>query len=325
MARTVRRAATATVALLVLLASGVADAASPAETSLLDMVNGARAAHGKAPLAWYWDLADDAKSHSAAMMSAGQIYHNPDLGSVTTGWTVLAENVGVSGDAEGVFDAFMDSPTHRANILGDFEYIGIGAAESAGLIWATMIFMKGDFVPLPFADIEDSIFLEDILWLTQDGSRFACNPPIGDLFCPTAPVEREWMAEFVAVTLDLPAATIDYFVDDGDSLFEDSINRVARAGISFGCNPPSNTHFCPDRILNRGEMAAFFVRALALANGGAGDYFTDDDDSVFESDIDKVAAAGISFGCNPPSNTMYCLERILNRGEISAFLQRALD
>ncbi len=93
----------------------------------------------------------------------------------------------------------------------------------------------------------------------------------------------------------------------------------------FGCNPPTNDRFCPDRILNRGEMAAFFVRALGLTDGGSGDFFVDDDDSVFRNDIDKVAVAGITYGCNPPQNTMFCPTRTLNRGEIAAFLQRGIE
>ena len=51
-------------------------------------------------------------------------------------------------------------------------------------------------------------------------------------------------------------------------------------------------------------MAAFLVRALGLTatNGNA---FIDDA-SVFEKDIDKLSASGITQGCNPPPNTKFC-------------------
>ena len=40
----------------------------------------------------------------------------PNLGSVTTGWKALGENVGVGPDVSSLFDAFMGSSAHRSNI-----------------------------------------------------------------------------------------------------------------------------------------------------------------------------------------------------------------
>ncbi len=53
----------------------------------------------------------------------------------------------------------------------------------------------------------------------------------------------------------------DWFVDDEDSPFEDSINALAVVGVTNGCSEDS---FCPDRPLSRAEMASFFVRSLNL-------------------------------------------------------------
>ena len=36
----------------------------------------------------------------------------------------------------------------------------------------------------------------------------------------------------------VPASDEDYFLDDDGNRFEDVINRIARAGITVGCNPP---------------------------------------------------------------------------------------
>ena len=72
-------------------------------------------------------------------------------------------------------------------------------------------------------------------------------------------------------------------------------------------------------------MAAFLVRALGLTDAGPGDLFADDDDSVFADDIDKIATAEITRGCNPPSNTNYCPDRAVTRGQMAAFLRRASD
>ena len=48
-------------------------------------------------------------------------------------------------------------------------------------------------------------------------------------------------------------------------------------------------------------MAAFLNRGLDLP-AATTDYFADDNGTVFEGDINAVAAAGISKGCNPPAN-----------------------
>ena len=70
-------------------------------------------------------------------------------------------------------------------------------------------------------------------------------------------------------------------------------------------------------------MAAFLVRALGLPDGESID-FIDDDWSVFESDIEALAAAGITRGCNPPDNDRFCPNDPVTRGQMAAFLHRAL-
>jgi hypothetical protein len=39
---------------------------------------------------------------------------------------------------------------------------------------------------------------------------------------------------------------------------------VADARITLGCNPPTNTNFCPGSDVTRGQMAGFLTRALGL-------------------------------------------------------------
>ncbi|HSJ34287.1 MAG TPA: S-layer homology domain-containing protein [Acidimicrobiia bacterium] len=52
--------------------------------------------------------------------------------------------------------------------------------------------------------------------------------------------------------------------------------------------------------------------------------FADDDGSLFEADIETLAAAGITAGCNPPDNTRFCPDAPVTRGEMAVFLTRAL-
>jgi S-layer homology domain len=112
------------------------------------------------------------------------------------------------------------------------------------------------------------------------------------------------------------------FVDDDGNIHEGAIEAIAEAGITRGCNPPVNDRFCPRDEVTREVMAAFFVRALHLPTTNR-DYFTDDTNSTFENDINRLAASGITLGCNPPANTRFCPRQNITRGEMAAMLSRA--
>ena len=72
-------------------------------------------------------------------------------------------------------------------------------------------------------------------------------------------------------------------------------------------------------------MAAFLVRALKYTDNGGGDLFVDDDGSIFEHDIDCLGTAGVTKGCNPSDgNIKFCPDKNVTRGQMAAFLHRAL-
>jgi hypothetical protein len=108
-------------------------------------------------------------------------------------------------------------------------------------------------------------------------------------------------------------------------VFEADIEWLAAQGITKGCNPPVNDMYCPNDPTTRGQMAAFFHRALAsvlsvdLRDAVA---FTDTAGLAFEADIAWLSAAGITSGCNPPQNDMYCASGLVTRGQMAAFLHR---
>jgi hypothetical protein len=167
-----------------------------------------------------------------------------------------------------------------------------------------------------FRDIVDSVFADDIMWAATEGLTKGCTDT---LFCPDEPVTRGQMAAFLTRALDLAPTGSDFFTDDDGSIFEDDINRLATAGITTGCSP---TAFCGDDPVSRAQMAAFLNRAFVLADLGS-DTFTDDDGSIFEDDIERLAAAGITKGCNPPTNDRFCPDATVTRGELTAFLRRS--
>ena len=155
------------------------------------------------------------------------------------------------------------------------------------------------------------------------GITTGCNPPVNDRYCPDAAVTRGQMAAFITRARQLAASGDDFFTDDSDDVFERSINSIARAGITVGCNPPVNDRFCPDRPMTRGQMAAMLARALALPSS-PGDHFVDDDGSIFENAINRIALAGITVGCNPPVKDRFCPDTLITRAQMATFLTRAL-
>ena len=166
----------------------------------------------------------------------------------------------------------------------------------------------------PFADIAGNTFAADIAWLYGSGITTGCS---ATLFCPDDPVTRGQMAAFLDRALHLPSTTTDFFTDDNGTTFETDINRLAASGITTGCTA---THYCPKAEVTRGQMAAFLDRALHLPSTTT-DFFTDDNGTTFEANINRLAAAGITTGCTA---THYCPKAEVTRGQMAAFLHRAL-
>lgn len=69
------------------------------------------------------------------------------------------------------------------------------------------------------------------------------------------------MAVAVLVATPLTLWASDAFNDVSDSnVHHDDITWLAEAGVTFGCNPPSNTEFCPAEPVLRQQMASFMRR-----------------------------------------------------------------
>ncbi len=176
-----------------------------------------------------------------------------------------------------------------------------------------------------FFDDDESVFEADIEAISNAGITFGCNPPDDTFFCVDDPVTRGQMAAFMVRALGLTDRGAVDFVDDDGSIFEADIEKLAAAGITRGCNPPANAKYCPDGPVTRGQLAAFLVRAMGYDATAGGNSFTDDDGSIFEADIEKLAFAGVTKGCNPPANTKFCPADNVTRGQMAAFLTRAFD
>jgi hypothetical protein len=174
-----------------------------------------------------------------------------------------------------------------------------------------------------FGDTVDSTHRENIEKLYQSGITKGCNPPVNDMFCPQRNISRGEMAAFISRARGLTETSGSVPYDDvAGNTFEADIDRIVTAGIGFGCDADS---YCPGRPLLREEMAEMLVRAFGYDNPEGIDHFVDDEASLFEESINKLASHDITLGCNPPTNDMFCPDRTLSRGEMASFFVRAKD
>ncbi len=316
-------------ALLSLVAVAPANATmTPAdfEACLLGQINEDRAAEGAGPLIMAIDLAPAVREHSQEMSETG-FRHTTDAerdAILPDSVTVSAENIAWSSipdlpDCTSIHDLFMGSPPHAANILNpSMVFFAPGVFIDDTGTWVTEIFFDATAYAPPgegtFWDDDDSVFESDIEKLVKAGITSGC----GDgMFCPNQSVTRGQMAAFLVRALGLPAAPSAGFTDTTSSIFKTDIDRLAAAGITSGCGAGK---FCPNDGVTRGQMAAFLNRALALpAADSAG--FTDTVGHIFRPDIDRLAGAGITNGCGP---TTFCPDQNVTRGQMAAFLVRAL-
>lgn len=169
-----------------------------------------------------------------------------------------------------------------------------------------------------FKDDDDSVHQANIDTMYAEGITKGCNPPVNDMYCPTAELTRGQVAAFLRRYLSLPDAGTDFFIDDESSEFEADIDALTAAGIGFGC---TDTEFCPSTPLTRGEMAEYLVRTFDYPVTEVEDAFPDDDGSPYEPAINVLLANGITVGCRPDA---YCPDASLTREQMATFIARSL-
>lgn len=118
-----------------------------AEREFFNLLNAQRGGAGKAALIYDANLTRDARAWSAVMAPTNSIFHTKSLGDDTArsmpGWKRAGENVGRGWDVAGLHRAFVNSPGHYANIVGDFTHVGVGVVYVADRTYVTFRFAKG--------------------------------------------------------------------------------------------------------------------------------------------------------------------------------------
>ncbi len=168
-----------------------------------------------------------------------------------------------------------------------------------------------------FADLTDTVFRADALWLSAAGVTRGCTEVS---FCPGDLATRGEVAALLTRTLGVAPRTDGDFDDTADHLFAGEIASLASIGVVRGC---AEVLFCPEDPVTRAQLASMLVRAFSLPPAPTGERFFDHLGSVHAADIESLAAAGITRGCNPPANDRFCPEAEVTRGELAAMLHRA--
>jgi uncharacterized protein YkwD len=153
MRHTPRTALTRIALVATLLTAFTALAPSPAQASTLTprarmyrATNGSRVNNGVNKAYIHYTMSNLARQHSIAMPNKGYTFHTSNPSSFYlkgVRWSTWGENVGVtSGTIGGIEDAFMRSPSHRANILNrGFHRVAVGTYRDAnGYLWVTVFF-----------------------------------------------------------------------------------------------------------------------------------------------------------------------------------------
>lgn len=146
---TIRRAAglaAATVCAVAVFAGCV----SQDQTTVQTQINTERQANGRAALVDYGAADTKAQNwanHLASLSCSGSacLSHTNLAAGYTAGtWCHLGENVGMGPDLASINMGFLNSPPHRANILGsEYDHFGTGVAknESSGYVFVVQEFV----------------------------------------------------------------------------------------------------------------------------------------------------------------------------------------
>lgn len=146
--RVATRRVTLSLLALVVMLFGVLVPATTAsaydEDTIVQLTNEARWSNGQAGLLRNGDLDAVALAWAQHMASTGVMEHNPDVtAQVPAGWRAVGENVSEGySSGSSVHEAWMESPGHRANILGDYTDIGVALYDGGNSVWGVQVFAK---------------------------------------------------------------------------------------------------------------------------------------------------------------------------------------
>jgi hypothetical protein len=186
----------------------------------------------------------------------------------------------------------------------------VGAYSGGVLVAEGVLGVDGSFLLEGLAVGDYTVLAEADGWFAEWNADVAMH--LGDEADPVSVV-----ADSVTTVNFVLAALFSDVASGSQCSYE--INWLRDTGITFGCG---GGEFCGGDAVSRAQMGSFLARALGLVPI-EGDVF-DDVAGVHEPNINAIAAAGITSGCNA-GGSRYCPSLQINRAQIATFLVRAMD
>jgi hypothetical protein len=253
-----------------------AAASATEENHFLSLLNQARRANGLSPMVLDSGLSHDARRWSSTMGAANLLYHTPnqqmmnEVARVVPAWQRIGENVGVGYDVQGLHNAFWNSPGHKANMLSDFNRVGIGVVFQQGKTWVTFRFVKGPAITgstgqttvspgtRTFPDVPDNAYYADaVAWAVR--KKVTNGVGTTGLYQPNSSVTRAEMATFLWRMAGQPKAKGKQFADvSGSAYYARAVKWMRSRGLTTGVG--GTNRYAPGSPVTREQMAAFLHR-----------------------------------------------------------------
>lgn len=114
------------------------------QTTVFNQVNESRTSRGVRAMGANQWLSDFAQNWAEFMAANCTLGHSRNYATANPyRWRSLAENVGRGQSLASTHNAFMNSASHKANIVNpNFNYVGTGVAKGCGYYWVVHEFMQ---------------------------------------------------------------------------------------------------------------------------------------------------------------------------------------
>jgi hypothetical protein len=168
--------------------SDAADNLQPMAEQLLSLANQSRAAQGAGPLKWDASLAAAALAHCRRMVAEGTLSHRyggeadlPERASQAGAhFSLIEENVALGPEMDRVHQEWLNSPSHRTNLLNpNVDRVGIAVVANGDTYYVVADYTRG-VATLTREQVESAI----IALIRPSGIRIRKDPTAARLTCP---------------------------------------------------------------------------------------------------------------------------------------------
>lgn len=110
------------------------------EKCLMRKINRTRQRNGLGGLGFDKQVGVVARRHAKSMANNYSVYHDYNMDNEITRWKRLGQNTGAGAGCDSLFRSFMNSSSHRHNILGRWRHIGVGTDRRGGRLFVQAVF-----------------------------------------------------------------------------------------------------------------------------------------------------------------------------------------